>query len=51
MGDFNIDLLKFGSHNKISDYLDYIFSHGFISTIYKPTSTDIKMLQSLHVIF
>jgi len=25
MGDFNINLLKFGSHNKTSDYLDNIF--------------------------
>ena len=37
MGDFNIDLLKFGSHCKTSDYLDNIFSHGFIPTITKPT--------------
>ena len=37
MGDFNIDLLKFRSHCKTSDYLDNIFSHGFIPTITKPT--------------
>lgn len=37
MGDFNIDLLKFMSHSKTSDYLDNVFSHGFIPTISKPT--------------
>ena len=39
MGDMNIDLLKFGSHNKTSDYLDNIFYHGFLPTITitKPT--------------
>ena len=37
MGDFNIDLLKFGSHSKTSEYLDNIFSHGFIPIISKPT--------------
>ena len=37
MGDMNIDLLKFGYHNKTSDHLDNIFSHGFLPTITKPT--------------
>ena len=37
MGDFNIDLLKFGSHSKTSEYLDNILSHGFIPIISKPT--------------
>ena len=37
MGDMNIDLLKFGSHTKTSDYLDNIFSHGFLPVITKPT--------------
>ena len=37
MGDMNIDLLEFGFHNKTSDYLDNIFSHGFLPTITKPT--------------
>ena len=36
-GDMNIDLLKFGFHNKNSDYRDNIFSHGFLPTITKPT--------------
>jgi hypothetical protein len=37
MGDMNIDLLKFNSHNKTSEYLDEVFSHGFLPVIHKPT--------------
>ena len=37
MGDMNVDLLKFGSHPKTDDYLDNIFSHGFLPVITKPT--------------
>ena len=37
MGDMNIDLLRFGSHNKTADYLDNLFSHGFLLLIMKPT--------------
>ena len=37
MGDMNIDLLKFDSHRKTSDYLDNLFSHGFLPVISKPT--------------
>jgi len=37
MGDMNIDLLKFKSHSKTSDYLDNIFNHGFLPVITKPT--------------
>ena len=33
----NIDLLKFGSHTKTADYLDNLFSHGFLPLITKPT--------------
>ena len=37
MGDMNIDLLQFETHNKTNAYIDNIFSHGFIPTITKPT--------------
>ena len=37
MGDMNIDLLKFGSQVRTEDYLDSLFSHGFVPTITKPT--------------
>ena len=37
MGDFNIDLLKDDTHRPIHDYLDLIYSHSMIPTIYKPT--------------
>ena len=36
MGDMNIDLLKFGSHDRTSDYPENGFSHGFVPTITKP---------------
>ena len=37
MGDFNIDLLKDDSHKPTQEYLNFIYSHFFIPTIYKPT--------------
>ena len=37
MGDMNIDLLKYGCHDKTNVYLDSIFSHGFLPLITKPT--------------
>ena len=37
MGDFNIDLLKYNSHEKTNDYVDNIFSQGFLPLITKPT--------------
>ena len=37
MGDFNIDLLKYGINNKTNIYLDSVMSNGFIPMITKPT--------------
>ena len=37
MGDFNIDLLKTDTHRPIHDYLEYIYSHSMLPTIYIPT--------------
>ena len=38
MGDFNIDLVKFGNHDKkTSDYINNIFPLGFMPMILKPT--------------
>jgi exonuclease III len=37
MGDFNIDLLKVDSHRPTHDYLELVYSHSMIPTIYKPT--------------
>ena len=37
IGDFNIDLLKTDSHRPIHDYLEFIYSHSMLPTIYKPT--------------
>lgn len=37
MGDFNIDLLKFSSHPKTNDFIDNMFTQGFLPLISKPT--------------
>jgi predicted nucleotidyltransferase len=37
MGDMNIDLLKCSSHHKTGEYLESVFSHGFLPLITKPT--------------
>ena len=37
MGDMNIDLLTYQSHTNTCNYLDNIFSHGYLPTITKPT--------------
>jgi len=37
MGDFNIDLLKYGIHRKTNDYIDNVFSRGVVPLIHKPT--------------
>ena len=41
LGDMNIDLLKFESHRKTSDYLDNLFSGGFLPVYCKPTRVSI----------
>jgi len=37
MGDMNIDLLKFETHLKTSDYLNNLFQNDFLPTITKST--------------
>jgi hypothetical protein len=37
MGDFNIDLLKYNTHDRTNDFIDNIFSQGFLPLIHKPT--------------
>jgi hypothetical protein len=37
MGDMNINMLKYGSHDLTDTYLDGIFSRGFLPRILKPT--------------
>ena len=37
MGDMNVDLLKFNDHTQTGEYLDNIFSHGFLPVISRPT--------------
>jgi len=37
VGDFNLDLLKFSINQRISDYLDLLFSFGSLQIVTKPT--------------
>jgi len=37
MGDFNIDLLKYNTNDRTNDFIDNIFSQGFLPLIHKPT--------------
>ena len=37
LGDMNVDILKFNSHHLTGDYLDRLFSCGFLPVIVKPT--------------
>jgi len=46
IGDMNIDLLKFGSHTKTSDYLDTIFPYVFASN-YK-THKDYQLVGNIN---
>ena len=39
MGDFNLDLLKFGIHVPTEEFIDAMFSFGLVPTITKPTRT------------
>jgi hypothetical protein len=36
-GNMNVDMLKFGCHGRSNDYIDNLFSLGFVPTIIKPT--------------
>ena len=35
LGDMNIDLLKYSKHKKTNDYLDNIFSLGYLPVVTK----------------
>ena len=37
MGDFNIDLLKYESHNCTNDFINSLVSHSFLPYILQPT--------------
>ena len=39
MGDYNINLLNFGTHNITNDFVNDVISHGFLPYIMKPTRT------------
>ena len=37
MGDFNIDLFKFQTHEKTNDFIESMISKGYLPLITKPT--------------
>ena len=37
MGDFNIDLLEYDSHNPTNDFINSLIAHSFLPYIYQPT--------------
>ena len=37
MGDYNINLLNFGTHNKTNDFVNDVISQGFLPYIMEPT--------------
>ncbi len=37
LGDFNIDVLKYDSNPHVSEYVDLLFSFGFLQVLTKPT--------------
>ena len=37
MGDFNINLLNYGSHSETNDFVNLMISHYFLSHILHPT--------------
>ena len=37
LGDFNLDVLKYGIVKQVSEYIDLLFSFGFLQLIIKPT--------------
>jgi hypothetical protein len=37
LGDFNLDVLQFGSNNKCNDYVDLLFSFGLLQIVTRPT--------------
>lgn len=51
MGDYNVDLLKFDSHNETRDYYDLISSHGFRPLILQPTRITSKSATLIDNIF
>ena len=37
LGDFNLDVLRYNICSKATEYVETLFSHGFLQTIVKPT--------------
>jgi len=37
MGDFNLDCLSYQTNAHVTDYIDLLFSYGFLQTVTRPT--------------
>jgi exonuclease III len=37
LGDFNLDVLKYGSNSQVTTYIDSLFTSGFLQTVSRPT--------------
>ena len=51
MGDFNIDLLNYESHNPTSDFLDLVYGNSFVPLITRPTRISISSATLIDNIF
>ena len=51
LGDFNVDLLKFDSHNDTRDYYDLLSANGFRPLIFQPTRISSKSATLIDNIF
>ena len=55
-GDYNINLLNFGTHTKTNEFIDAVISEGFLPYILKPTrvtdtsATLIDYIQIIHIL-
>ena len=48
MGDMNVGLLNFESHNKTIDYLDNIFTRGFVPMITRVTMSSASLIDHIY---
>ena len=51
MGDYNINLINFGTHTKTNEFIDYryVISQGFLPYILKPTRVTDTSATLIHI--
>ena len=47
MGDFNIDLLQYDTHNSTNDFLNSMISHSFLPYVLQPTRVPVPQLLTI----